>query len=102
CRYTRYECRFTNIGITDQSDVGEQFQLETKSLFFACCTILSLLRSAIRRRGVMRITMSTASTVCNQDTLIRFSEIVQQFSCLSVVHCCPDSNADLEILTVAA
>jgi len=71
----RNQSGLARIGVTDQADVGQKFQLQAKMPLFAGKSVLMFARSLMPRLGKVLIAAPAASAVCDQDALARVGEI---------------------------
>src|SRR5437867_4410949 len=89
-----------DVGKADQTDVGEQFQLQSEVLLLASHAILRLLRHTIHRRRKVRIAVSAASAFCNQDALADLREVMEDLPSFLIVDHCAKRDGDLGVFTV--
>ena len=54
---------------TDQSDIGQQLQLEAELVFFAGTAVLVLGGRLMRRRGEARVALAAAAAACDDETI---------------------------------
>src|SRR5579885_1107264 len=85
CRDARDQSRFSRIGITDQTDIGQQLQLQPIGALFSWTSEFVLARRLVRWRGEMLVAASTASAFGDHDALVGVRKIVNALAGLGVV-----------------
>src|SRR5580692_5437156 len=85
-RYSRNQGGLTDVGKTDQSHIGQQFEFQPEDAFFAGPSLFVLPRRLVRGRSKARISPPTASAAGNHDAFIRAGKIVHLLARFRVIH----------------
>src|SRR6266508_2410402 len=107
CRDTGNERGLAGVGIADETDVGEKFQLQPQEPFFARFARLRFSWGAIRGRREVRVAESAASTLCDKHALSNDGQIGELFELTRLLRAsrkdeCADRNRDVAIDAVAS
>src|SRR5207245_1061565 len=89
-RDARNQRRFSRVRKTNQSDVGQQLQLQAQVAFFARPSGLVLGRGLVSGGGEARIAPAALAAARDHEPVAGFGEVVQQLSAFGVV----DDSAD--------
>src|SRR5207245_11250416 len=84
-RNARNQSRLANVGISDQSHIGEQLELQAINAFLSWAAIFVLARSLMRGSRKPGVAASASATASNYDALIRIREVVNFLSRVIVV-----------------
>src|SRR6185503_17688197 len=87
-----YQRRLAGIRKTNQSNIGDQFQLELQRSDFARLAVFVMTRRSIGRSRELRVASSTSSTARDNGALTHNRKIVKQLIGVRVGHQCSDRN----------
>src|SRR6266704_3877329 len=71
------QSRLANVGISDQSHIGEQLELQAINAFLSWAAIFVLARSLMCGSRKPGVAASASATASNYDALIRIREVVK-------------------------
>src|SRR5262249_19875744 len=96
------QSRLADIGIADETRVGEKLEFKPECFFFACGAILRFMRDTVDRGNEVSVAMTAASAFGDQHALVGFGEIVKRLTGFVIVYDRSNGDFDFEVLSVAA